>query len=60
MSANNESEFWHDRTALKELMKCFGSAPEDMVLTPPVYFDHGDRFRIRGYKGYTESCHCGR
>ena len=41
--AFNESEFWHDRTALKELMKCFGSAPEDMVLTPPVYFDHGDK-----------------
>ncbi|MGN0380115.1 MAG: sugar O-acetyltransferase [Butyrivibrio sp.] len=39
----NESEFWHDRTALEELKKCFGKAPEDMVLTPPVYFDHGDR-----------------
>lgn len=39
----NESEFWHDRTALEELKKCFGRAPEDMVLTPPVYFDHGDR-----------------
>ena len=39
----NESEFWHDRTALDELRKCFGKAPEDMVLTPPVYFDHGDR-----------------
>lgn len=39
----NESEFWHDRTALEELRKCFGRAPEDMVLTPPVYFDHGDR-----------------
>ena len=39
----NDSEFWHDRTALNELIKCFGSAPEDIVLTPPVYFDHGDR-----------------
>lgn len=39
----NESEFWHDRSALDELRKCFGRAPEDMVLTPPVYFDHGDR-----------------
>ena len=39
----NDSEFWHDRSALNELRKCFGSAPDDMVLTPPVYFDHGDR-----------------
>ena len=39
----NDSEFWHDRSALNELRKCFGSAPEDIVLTPPVYFDHGDR-----------------
>lgn len=41
--AFNESEFWHDRTALNSLRECFGSAPDDMVLTPPVYFDHGDR-----------------
>ena len=39
----NESEFWHDRSAFEELEKCFGKAPEDMVLVPPVYFDHGDR-----------------
>ena len=39
----NESEFWHDRSAFEELKKCFGKAPEDMVLVPPVYFDHGDR-----------------
>ena len=39
----NDSEFWHDRAALNELRKCFGAAPEDIVLTPPVYFDHGDR-----------------
>lgn len=39
----NDSEFWHDKSALNELRKCFGSAPEDIVLTPPVYFDHGDR-----------------
>lgn len=39
----NESEFWHDRTALNELKKCFAKAPDDMVLTPPVYFDHGNR-----------------
>ena len=41
--AFNESEFWHDRTALNSLRECFGSAPDDMVLTPPVYFDHGNR-----------------
>lgn len=39
----NESEFWHDTHALEELKKCFGKATENMVLTPPVYFDHGDR-----------------
>ncbi len=39
----NASEFWCDDTALDELRKCFKRAPEDMQLTPPVYFDHGDR-----------------
>jgi len=39
----NESEFWKDRTAFEELKKCFKVAPDDMVLTPPVYFDHGNR-----------------
>jgi len=39
----NESEFWHDKTAFEELKKCFKVAPDDMVLTPPVYFDHGDK-----------------
>lgn len=39
----NESEFWHDAGALDELKKCFGKAAQNMVLTPPVYFDHGDR-----------------
>lgn len=39
----NESEFWCDSSALEELKKCFAKAPEDMALTPPVYFDHGDR-----------------
>lgn len=39
----NESEFWQDKGALEELKACFAHAPEDMVLTPPVYFDHGDR-----------------
>lgn len=44
--AFNESAFWKDRTALEELKKCFANAPDDMVLTPPVYFDHGDRIRF--------------
>lgn len=39
----NESEFWHDKTAFEELKKCFREAPDDMVLTPPVYFDYGCR-----------------
>lgn len=39
----NDSEFWKDNEALEELKKCFAQASEDMVLTPPVYFDHGDR-----------------
>ena len=39
----NDSKFWCDRTALDNLRKCFGAAPDNMVLTPPVYFDHGDR-----------------
>lgn len=39
----NESEFWVDRKALDELRIHFASAPEDMVLTPPFYCDHGDR-----------------
>ena len=29
--------------AFEELKKCFKAAPDDMVLTPPVYFDHGNR-----------------
>ena len=41
--AFNESEFWHSRTELEALKKCFGRAGSDMVLTPPVYFDHGNR-----------------
>lgn len=39
----NESEFWKDKSSLDKLRQCFGKAPNDMVLTPPVYFDHGDR-----------------
>lgn len=41
--AFNESDFWRDRTALDNLRQCFKRAPEDMVLTAPVYFDHGNR-----------------
>lgn len=36
----NDSEFWHDRAPLDELRACFAAAPEDLQLTPPVYFDH--------------------
>jgi len=39
----NESEFWHDNEAFNKLKKCFGSAPDDLVLIAPVYFNHGDR-----------------
>ena len=39
----NESKFWKDSSALENLKQFLGSAPEDLVLTPPVYFDHGDR-----------------
>ena len=45
----NESEFWHDKSALEELKACFGRAGKDMVLTPPVYFDHGDRILFGDY-----------
>ena len=39
--AFNESAFWCDSSALEELKKCFGAAPDDLKLTPPVYFDRG-------------------
>lgn len=39
----NDSEYWKDKTAFLKLKKCFARAPEDLVLTPPVCFDHGDR-----------------
>ena len=39
----NESEYWADSSAFEELKKCFRAAPDDMALTAPVYFDHGDR-----------------
>lgn len=39
----NDSNFWEDTTALKELQKLFLSTGEDFVLTPPFYCDHGDK-----------------
>ena len=39
----NESAYWKDRSALNELRKCFGRSYDDIILTAPVYFDHGDR-----------------
>lgn len=41
--AFNESEWWRDRTALDTLRECFGRSYDDTFLTPPVYFDRGDR-----------------
>lgn len=39
----NDSNFWEDTTALKELQKLFRSTGEWFVLTPPFYCDHGDK-----------------
>jgi len=39
----NESDFWSDREPFKALRNCFACAPDDMMLTPPVYFDYGNR-----------------
>lgn len=39
----NECEYWKDSKELKKLKKHFMRAPDDMVLIPPVYFDHGNR-----------------
>lgn len=39
----NDSEFWIDKTPFEELKKCFANAPEDMVLVPPFYCEHGSR-----------------
>lgn len=39
----NDSEFWRDTSALENLKKYLGSAPDDLVLIPPVCFSHGDR-----------------
>lgn len=39
----NHSRFWEDEEALTDLRKCLAQAPGDLILTPPVYFDHGDR-----------------
>lgn len=39
----NESDFWKDKSAFEKLKECFAKASDNMVLTPRVYFDHGDR-----------------
>ena len=39
----NESNFWEDTTALRELQNLFRSTGEGFVLTPPFYCDHGDK-----------------
>ena len=39
----NESNFWEDTTALKELQNLFKSTGEGFLLTPPFYCDHGDK-----------------
>ncbi|MBJ6745580.1 hypothetical protein JEQ21_03710 [Streptococcus sp. 121] len=39
----NHSRFWEDKESLDGVRACLGQAPEDLVLTPPIYFDHGDR-----------------
>lgn len=39
----NHSRFWEDEEALTDLRKCLGQAPGDLILMPPVCFDHGDR-----------------
>lgn len=40
----NQSEWWHDRTALDEMRKGFGESYDDLFITPPFHCDHG--FRI--------------
>lgn len=40
---SRSTEYWADSSAFEELKKCFRVAPDDMVLTAPVNFDHGDR-----------------
>lgn len=39
----NDSNFWEDTTALRELQNLFRSTGEGFVLTPPFYCDHGDK-----------------
>lgn len=39
----NDSNFWEDTTALRELQNLFKSTGEGFVLTPPFYCDHGDK-----------------
>lgn len=37
----NESEFWHDRTALQALQKLMGKTDKYWAVTPPFYCDRG-------------------
>lgn len=39
----NDSEFWKNDDALRELKKIFAAVGEDVVLTPPFYCDHGSK-----------------
>ncbi|WP_348769622.1 hypothetical protein [Streptococcus sp. NLN64] len=39
----NHSRFWEDKESLDGVRACLGQAPEDLVLTLPIHFDHGDR-----------------
>lgn len=37
----DDSTLRDDCQAMTALKKCFGAAPDDLKLTPPVYFDQG-------------------
>lgn len=39
----NESEYWHENSALKRLRKCFAQSYDDLVLTPPFFCSYGNR-----------------
>ena len=44
----NDSEFWKNDDALRELKKIFAAVGEDVVLTPPFYCDHGSKITLAG------------
>lgn len=39
----NDSEFWHDFTALENLKKLFLKVGEGVMIVPPFYCDHGNK-----------------